>query len=70
MKTKRSIEYKAAPYGTVAVIPAGTRVIPATNLPGSGQFWAMGWRGMTDTERSWHRNYGYLLTQEDVNGLN
>jgi hypothetical protein len=68
MKTQSAIEYKAAPYGHIATIPAGTTVQRASNLPASDgvQYWAKGWRGMTKGERSWQRNYGFLLTHAEV----
>lgn len=67
--TKRAIEYKAAPYGLIATIPAGTPVSLASNLPEIGErprYWAHGWTGMTDNERRWHYNYGFLLSGEEV----
>ena len=33
MKTKNRIEYAAAPYGVIAVIPEGTPVRPACHFP-------------------------------------
>jgi hypothetical protein len=66
MKTKEDIDYYAAPYGHIAKIPAGTKVIPATNLPEPGQYWARAWPGMNDEELGWLRGYGFLLGKEDV----
>ena len=63
--TSREIDYKAAPYGHVATIPAGTPVQPADNLP-EGGYWAEDWEGMTDGEESWGRNYGFLLSDDEV----
>jgi hypothetical protein len=50
------------------LIPAGTRVTPADNLPGEDgeQFWAEPWPGMSKREASWQRNYGFLLDTEEV----
>ena len=71
--TRESIAYKAAPYGFIAEIPAGTPCIPASNLPASDgeQFWACAWEGSTFTDEaaSWERNYGFLLTDEDVEAI-
>jgi hypothetical protein len=65
MKTARDIEYKAAPYGFITIIPAGTPVIPATNLP-QGGYWAEPWPGMSDEAESWERNYGFHLEDNEV----
>ena len=71
MKTIKPIEYKAVPYGHIATIPAGTTVTRARNLPASEgvQYWSKGWRGMTQREHSWQRNYGFLLTTKEVKGI-
>ena len=68
MITKNEIVYKAAPYGYVATIPKGTRVMRATNLPeeDGAQFFAEAWGGMDTIETMWHRNYGFLLGPEEV----
>lgn len=65
MKTKSQIEYQAAPYGSIATIPAGAPVIPATNLE-KGGFWVEPWEGMTDRAESWGRNYGFHVTSDEV----
>ena len=64
--TNQSIEYRARPYGYIATIPAGTPVIPATNLPDKGKYWAELWDGMTEEEDSWFRNYGFLIDESEV----
>jgi hypothetical protein len=56
----------AAPYGHIATIPAGMPVIPATNLPEANRYWAEPWDNMTPAQESWERNYGFLLSQEEV----
>jgi hypothetical protein len=65
----RDVNYDMGYAGTV-VIPKGTRVDRATNLPttdkGRERYWARGWRGMKEREKSWARNYGYLIESEDV----
>jgi hypothetical protein len=69
VKTSRAIEYRPAFWtGPVMLIPAGTRVTPADNLPGEDgeQFWAEPWPGMSEREASWQRNYGFLLDVEEV----
>ena len=70
MKTKQDISYHVAPYGSIAVIPAGTTDVPARNLPPDpgGLYWAKGWRGMTAEERAWQRSEGFLLTLAEVKG--
>jgi len=65
MKTKYNVFYAAYPYGEIAVIPAGTKVLPADNLP-SGGYWSCAWDGMSPEAESWHRNYGFLLNPEEV----
>jgi hypothetical protein len=76
--TRESIQYKAAPYGFIAEIPAGTPCIPATNLPDDhpveagktlpacSRFWACEWPAMTAEAESWERNYGFLLDASEV----
>ena len=68
MKTKREIEYHSynATPSLVAVIPAGTSVIPATNLPSQMGYWAKNWEGMDSRAESWARNYGFFINPEDV----
>lgn len=71
MKTISPITYFAAPYHErIAVIPAGTTVTLAKNLPprsdGVKQYWCKGWRGMSKEARSWKNNYGFLLTEHEV----
>lgn len=62
--TKNDIEYKVAGSLFKTTIPAGTKCIPATNLPDyelHEKYWAEPWEGMSEEEQSWHRNYGFLL---------
>ena len=63
--TNKDIEYKEAPYGYIATIPKGTPVIDATNLPDGG-YWVENWDSMSEKEESWARNYGFHVTEEDV----
>lgn len=69
MKTKENIVYKYYPYGEV-VIPKGTKVIPATNLPATSdiKYWCEAWDGIEydNIALSWHRNYGFGLTSDEV----
>lgn len=68
-KTNKDIEYKAAPYGKIAVIPKGTEVYEATNLPqeeGKKQYWAEPWDGMDEQAESWQRNYGFLIEADEI----
>ncbi|KKN10466.1 hypothetical protein LCGC14_1036470 [marine sediment metagenome] len=72
-QTRAPIEYEAT-FGLFrCLIPAGTPVEVATNLPtlaGNGlQFWVMGWDDMGDEAASWGRNYGFLLGEDDVEEL-
>ena len=72
MKTTKDFDYCAAPYGHIAIIPAGTSVQKANNLPekdGKPQYWSKGWRGMNKYQRSWKDNYGFLLTHDEVKGI-
>lgn len=64
--TKRQIEYKAAPPLKPITIPKGTSVIPATNLPDDGKFWAEPWDDMNVAADAWFRSYGFLIDAEDV----
>jgi hypothetical protein len=71
MKTAAPFTYFAAPNpARIAVIPAGTSVRLAKNLPpredGAKQYWCNGWRGMDKQARSWKRNCGFLLTEHEV----
>ena len=63
--TNKAIEYSEAPVGHIATIPKGTRVIPATNLPGN-KFWAEPWDGMDHNAEAWQRVYGFLIEADDV----
>lgn len=68
-QTRAPIEYKAAGTLFSCWIPAGTEVVPATNLPHhpeAPRFWAQPWHGMTDEAESWERSYGFLLEADDV----
>lgn len=64
--TKQNITYTVAPYGFIATIPKGVEVIPATNLPEKEKFWVEPWDGMSESEESWFRNYGFLLNENDI----
>tara|TARA_R110000824_G_scaffold183185_3_gene364169 strand:+ start:1827 stop:2051 length:225 start_codon:yes stop_codon:yes gene_type:complete len=63
--TIKAIEYKPYPYNTVFIIPAGTKVNKAENLP-AGKFWARKWYGMDKYALSHYDNYGFLLEREEV----
>ena len=62
--TSRDIPYNMEWAGKT-VIPRGTRVMRATNLPGNS-YWAKGWRGMKGKERGWAGTYGFKIEAEDV----
>ena len=63
--TKYKIDYNSMPYGALAKIPKGTPVTPAHNLPDGG-YWVENWKGMTKAQRSWADNYGYHVTESEV----
>lgn len=68
-QTMAPIEYKAAGTLFKCTIPAGTEVVPATNLPHhpeAPRFWAKAWDDMDDSAESWERSYGFLLEADDV----
>ena len=68
-QTRAPIEYKSQGYGPITTIPAGTEVVPATNLPHhpeAPRFWAKPWEGMDDFAESWERSYGFLLGADEV----
>jgi hypothetical protein len=65
LKTATDIEYRMEWCGKTT-IPAGTPVIPADNLPGPSRYWAESWDGMTETDQSWARTYGFLIGPDDV----
>lgn len=70
-QTRAPIEYKAT-FGLFrCVIPAGTPVKIATNLPVEDglQFWAGPWPDMGLEAVQWARNYGFLLGSDDVEEL-
>ena len=62
---KENLEYCAAPYGHIATIPKGTKVIPASNLPDKERYWAEPWEDMTEKAKGWLA-YGFLLEEDDV----
>jgi hypothetical protein len=64
MKTIEDINYQGV-TGLITVIPEGTNVIPATNLP-QGGYWVEPWEGMSDAAESWQRNYGFHVTVMEV----
>ena len=51
-----------------AIIPKGTIVVKATNMPKDSEikFWAKTWRGMSEEERSWGSNVGFGLRADEV----
>ena len=65
MKTKHKIVYNSMPYGALATIPKGTPVSPAHNHPHRG-YWVENWKGMTRAQKSWSENYGYHVTDGEV----
>lgn len=67
MKTTRDITYRYPMTGSV-VIPAGTTVVPADNLPTDSEvkYWACKWHGMDEIAESHERNYGFGLEEGNV----
>lgn len=69
-KTKRPIVY-AAFGGQKFTIPAGTKYIPADNIPEDNaagiKWWAEEWPRMSNEAKSHSRTYGFGLTDEEVN---
>jgi hypothetical protein len=65
MKTKHEIVYNSMPYGALATIPKGTPVTPAYDHPHRG-YWVDNWKGMTRAQKSWAENYGYHVTDAEV----
>ena len=69
MRTQKTIVYTSQPYGVIATIPKGTKLVPASNLPPDHKYmkyWAQPWRGMTDQAKAWGRNYGFLIMSDDL----
>lgn len=66
-RTKYEIEYHCGWVGNI-LIPKDTPAIRATNLPKADGiwYWAEPWTGMSETAESWHRNYGFLLSKNEV----
>lgn len=62
--TKREINYKS--LGFSCIIPKGTSVIPATNLPDEGKYWVNPWPTVNEEAESWLRNYGVLVDESEV----
>lgn len=48
------------------IVPKGTIVDAADNLPETGRYWARRWEGMGEVAESWHRNYGFMLMEHEV----
>lgn len=65
MKTSRDIQYNIGNWNRIT-IPAGTKVIPATNLPGDDKHWCEPWEGMSESAQSWMESYGFLVYDEEV----
>jgi len=70
MKTKVEITVKVGPWLPKMTVPAGTKCVPATNLPGEDWFWVEPWEGMSEEEESILETYGINLTPDEIeNGL-
>jgi hypothetical protein len=66
--TKENIRMGFAGTLHKVIIPKGTKVIPASNLPEDSKikYWALPWKGMSQEEKSFQRNYGYGLEENEV----
>tara|TARA_R110002012_G_scaffold203645_1_gene373035 strand:+ start:189 stop:395 length:207 start_codon:yes stop_codon:yes gene_type:complete len=62
--TRETLEFKIN-WIVRVTIPAGTSVVPATNLP-QGGFWVETWEGITDAERSIVEGQGIHIEDEEV----
>lgn len=67
-RTSKEIDYADYPYGDIAIIPMGTKCIPASNLPeeASIKFWVEPWKNMTSEAKSYMRNYGFGIREDEV----
>lgn len=69
MQTKNNIEYRLG-HGPLVVIPAGTEVEPANNLPQPNEFgiefWVDPWDNMSPEAESWMRTYGFGVARDQV----
>ncbi len=71
MKLQRGVRYQTSaalsPHIDVT-IPAGTEIIPATNMPETSRikYWAQPWPGMSEDAREWCRTIGFGLDHEEV----
>lgn len=67
--TKHDINYHMSWAGRT-VIPAGTKVRPATNLPHTegeeAKYWCEPWEGMSETAKGWGSGYGFLVYESDL----
>ncbi len=68
-KTSEEINYSRGWSSKVIVIPKGSAVFPADNLPKGSGFWLKDlpeayWEDFTAI--SWHMNYGILLNEVEV----
>lgn len=50
----------------VALVPKGTPVLEATNLPDPDVYWVQPWAGMTMGEISWVHCYGILISSSEI----
>lgn len=57
-------------YGDQTIIPAGTEVEQALNLPQPNEaeiaYWIKPWKGMNKYQKSWMRNYGYGIGKKNI----
>jgi len=71
-KTKKNIVFVYG-IGKAAVIPKGTKCIPADNLPDDNSsnihFWVEPWPKMTRREKDHMRLVGFGLSKDDVKNI-
>ena len=60
------VEITKNSYSTTFVIPKGTPVVEASNLPYEDFYWAEPWEGMSEDAECELRNYGFLVHLKDT----
>lgn len=72
MKTKKLIEYSLFD-GYKVMIPKGTEIIPAANLPQPNDsdiaYWAEPWKYMSERAQSHYRTYGFGVSGDNIENL-
>lgn len=70
MDNEYNVTIRDLEYWDGTIIPRGTRVVPADNLPQPNDsniaYWAEPWEGMTEAQQAHMRTYGYGIEADDV----